>query len=201
MKVGENQKMPHPPCGRSIKTYARGNHDAPSVTKYGSPVQLDAQIVARCPHCVRTALRAPPWHVASVWVFGLRFSVIVDQDHGACGSSCLLLVGCRDRGWWVSSRWQSARCGRRSHRGGGACWMGAMGRGSIGAGVSSSIPLAESTASSGWSLSECSGSWGRGGGALDGEVWRWWLVRAWVGLEGVPRPEVLDADELPGVCP
>ena len=60
MKVGENPKMPYPPCGRSIKTYGRGNNDAPSVTKYGSPVRLDAQIVALRPHCARTALRVPP---------------------------------------------------------------------------------------------------------------------------------------------
>ena len=60
VKVGENPKMPYPPCVRSIKTYARGNNDAPSITKYGSPVWLDAQIVALRPHCARTALRAPP---------------------------------------------------------------------------------------------------------------------------------------------
>ena len=57
MKVGENPKMPYPPCGRSIKTYARGNNDAYSITKYGSPVRLDAQIVALCEHCAHTALR------------------------------------------------------------------------------------------------------------------------------------------------
>ena len=51
MKVGENPKMPHPPCGRSIKTYARGNNDAPGISKYGSPVRLDAQIVALRAHC------------------------------------------------------------------------------------------------------------------------------------------------------
>ena len=60
MKVDENPKMPYPPCGRSIKTSARGNNEAPSITKYGSPVRLDAQIVALRPHCTRTALRAPP---------------------------------------------------------------------------------------------------------------------------------------------
>ena len=65
MKVGENPKMPYPPCGRSIKTYGRGNNDAPSVTKYGSLVRLDAQIVALCPHCARTALRAPPMALRS----------------------------------------------------------------------------------------------------------------------------------------
>ena len=55
MKVGENPKMPYPACGRSIKTYGRGNNDAPSVTKYGSPVWLDAQIVALHPHCAKGA--------------------------------------------------------------------------------------------------------------------------------------------------
>ena len=44
-----------PPCGRSIKTYARGNNDAPSITKYGSPVWLDAQIVALRAHCTQGA--------------------------------------------------------------------------------------------------------------------------------------------------
>ena len=29
VKVGENPKMPYPPRGRSIKTYARSNNDAP----------------------------------------------------------------------------------------------------------------------------------------------------------------------------
>ena len=57
MKVGENPKMPYPPCGRSIKTYARGNNDAPSITKYGSPVRLDAQIVALRAHCAKGAAR------------------------------------------------------------------------------------------------------------------------------------------------
>ena len=32
----------------------------PNITKYGSPVRLDAQIVALRPHCARTALKAPP---------------------------------------------------------------------------------------------------------------------------------------------
>ena len=54
-KVGENPKMPYPPCGRSIKTYGRGNNDAPSVTKHGSPVRLGAQIVALRPHCAKSA--------------------------------------------------------------------------------------------------------------------------------------------------
>ena len=42
------------------KKHARGNNDAPSMTNYGSPVRLDAQIVALRPHCACTALRAPP---------------------------------------------------------------------------------------------------------------------------------------------
>ena len=65
VKVGENPKMPYPQCERSIKTYARGNNDTPSITKYGSPVRLDAQIVAVRPHCARTALRAPPMSQAN----------------------------------------------------------------------------------------------------------------------------------------
>ena len=55
VKVGENPKMPYPPCGRSIKTYARGNNDAPSITKCGSPVRLDAQTVALRLHCAQGA--------------------------------------------------------------------------------------------------------------------------------------------------
>ena len=51
VKVGENPKMPCPQCGRSIKTYTRGNNDAPSITKYGSQVRLDAQIVTLRAHC------------------------------------------------------------------------------------------------------------------------------------------------------
>ena len=31
-----------------VKTYARGHHDAPSISKYGSLVQPDAQIAALC---------------------------------------------------------------------------------------------------------------------------------------------------------
>ena len=53
--MGENPKMPYPPCGRSIKTYARGNNDAPSIAKYGSLVRLDAQIVALRLHCAKGA--------------------------------------------------------------------------------------------------------------------------------------------------
>ena len=55
MKVGENPKMRYPQCGRSMKTYAKGNTDAPSITKYDSLVRLDAQIVALCPHYARSA--------------------------------------------------------------------------------------------------------------------------------------------------
>ena len=59
VKGGENQKMPYPQCGRSVETYARGNNDAPSITKYGSPVRLDAQIVGlllRRPHTLSPTL-------------------------------------------------------------------------------------------------------------------------------------------------
>ena len=60
MNVGENTTMPYPQCGASIKTDARGNIDAPSITKYGSPVRLNAQMVALRPPCARTALKVPP---------------------------------------------------------------------------------------------------------------------------------------------
>ena len=63
VKVGENPKMPYPQCGRSIKTYTRGNNDAPSITMYGSPVRLDAQILALRPHCMCNALNAPPMYL------------------------------------------------------------------------------------------------------------------------------------------
>ena len=62
VKMGENPKTPHPQCGRSMKTYARGNNDAPSITKYGSPVQLDAQIVALRAHCTKGAPFAKEKH-------------------------------------------------------------------------------------------------------------------------------------------
>ena len=62
--MGENPKMPYPQCGRSIKTYARGNNNAASITEHGSPVRLDTQIVALRLQCVRTALKAPPRSVS-----------------------------------------------------------------------------------------------------------------------------------------
>ena len=40
----------HIPSGRSIKTCTKGNNDVPGITKYGSPVRLDAQTVALRPH-------------------------------------------------------------------------------------------------------------------------------------------------------
>ena len=55
MKVGEKPKMPYPQCGISIKTYAKGNNDALGITKYGSLVRLDAQIVAPCAHYAKGA--------------------------------------------------------------------------------------------------------------------------------------------------
>ena len=47
----------------------------PSITKYGSPVRLDAQIVALRPHCARCArpaLEAPPNDVEVVWAKSAR---------------------------------------------------------------------------------------------------------------------------------
>ena len=44
-----------PGGGRSMKTNAKGNNDAPSITKYGSLVRLDAQIVALRLHCAKGA--------------------------------------------------------------------------------------------------------------------------------------------------
>ena len=43
---------------------------APSISKYGSLVRPDAQIVALRAHCARTALKAPPKNIKkSVWKF------------------------------------------------------------------------------------------------------------------------------------
>ena len=55
VKVGEIQKCHMPHVEEASKTYARGNNDAPSITKYGSPVRLYAQIVALRPHCAKGA--------------------------------------------------------------------------------------------------------------------------------------------------
>ena len=84
VKVGENPKMPYPPCGRSIKTYARGNNDAPSITKYGSPVRLDTQIVGLRPHCARTALRAPPFSNCALSARSLKlFGALIPKSFAA----------------------------------------------------------------------------------------------------------------------
>ena len=55
VKLGENAEMTYPQCGRSIKTYARGNNAAPSITKYRSLVQPYAQIVALRAHGAKCA--------------------------------------------------------------------------------------------------------------------------------------------------
>ena len=55
MEVGEKKKCHISNVEKAIKTYARGNTDAPSITKYGSPVRLDAQIVALRLHCAEGA--------------------------------------------------------------------------------------------------------------------------------------------------
>ena len=49
-----------------VKTYARGHNDAPSISKYGSLVQPDAQIAAQL-HCAKCAplvhpLKGHCWH-------------------------------------------------------------------------------------------------------------------------------------------
>ena len=59
VKVGEIQKC-HTPNVEEASKPMPGANDAPSITKYGSPLRLDAQIVALRPHCARTVLRAPP---------------------------------------------------------------------------------------------------------------------------------------------
>ena len=49
VKLGENPKMPYPQCG---KTYTSGNNDAPSISKQGSLVRPNTQIVrAHCAEC------------------------------------------------------------------------------------------------------------------------------------------------------
>ena len=100
MKVGEYPKMPYPQCGRSIKTKARGNNDAPSITKYGSPIRLDAQIVALRLHCACTAcalrLRHPlrsqgRWDVYLGSSFGLSFSLLCCFfNAGATGTEAMM---------------------------------------------------------------------------------------------------------------
>ena len=39
VKLGKNPKVPYPQCGRSIKTYARHNNDAPSISNYPPPLR------------------------------------------------------------------------------------------------------------------------------------------------------------------
>ena len=49
----------------------------PSITKYGSPVRLDAQIVALRPRCARTALKASPKKKTHDWGrLGLLISLV-----------------------------------------------------------------------------------------------------------------------------
>ena len=55
-KGGQNKKSK---CTLGVTMMPLG---APSISKYGSPVRPDAQIVALRAHCVRTALKAPPYH-------------------------------------------------------------------------------------------------------------------------------------------
>ena len=57
VKLGKNPKLSHSQCGRSIKNYSQTLMDAPNITKYGSLVQRDAQIVALRAHCAKCALQ------------------------------------------------------------------------------------------------------------------------------------------------
>ena len=52
---GQNQKS-KPPLGVTMMPLG-----APSISKYGSLVRPDAQIVALRAHCAHTALKAPPY--------------------------------------------------------------------------------------------------------------------------------------------
>ena len=52
---------------------------APSISKYGSLVRLDAQIVALRAHCVRTALKAPPKNT-SLQQEGRLFGIVPTCD-------------------------------------------------------------------------------------------------------------------------
>ena len=62
--------------------YARGKNDAPSISKYGSLVRLDTQIVALCAKCAKCAPKERE-HLRH-----LRFMVLhqtVQVDCGMCG--------------------------------------------------------------------------------------------------------------------
>ena len=60
---------------------------APSITKYGSLVRPDAQIVALRAQCARTALKAPPLSKNNNdRVLGRRGE---DQGHGAMQIQCI----------------------------------------------------------------------------------------------------------------
>ena len=48
-----SRRSPNKGTQSEVKTYARGNNDAPSVSKYGSLVRPNAQIVALCAHCAK----------------------------------------------------------------------------------------------------------------------------------------------------
>ena len=52
VKLGENPKMPHPHCGRSIKTCCQTTNDAQNITKYGFLVRPNAQMRLMPPLCL-----------------------------------------------------------------------------------------------------------------------------------------------------
>ena len=59
---------------------------APSISKYGSLVRPDAQIVALRAHCARTALEAPPLHAAhKVYKLQAAISLVHGKKGGVPG--------------------------------------------------------------------------------------------------------------------
>ena len=63
-KGGQNQKS-KPPLGVTMMPLG-----APSISKYGSLVRPDTQIVALRAHCARTALEAPPLAMSRKTTYG-----------------------------------------------------------------------------------------------------------------------------------
>ena len=51
VKLGEFQKCCIPNVAKASKPTQQGNDDAPMISKHGSPVRPDAQIVAMRAHC------------------------------------------------------------------------------------------------------------------------------------------------------
>ena len=87
-KGGQNQKS-KPPLGVTMMPLG-----APSISKYGSLVRLDAQIVALRAQCARTALKAPPMYIH-------------DHDH----------VHTRQSHHWDAMKWKRHCCSRQQTKG------------------------------------------------------------------------------------